>query len=583
MSRYQANNPHGCPDRQRGAALMVMLVIMIIGSAAFLVSSLSTTALKNARQETTANALAQAKEALIGRAVADNNMPGSLPCPDTDDNGSAELLSGNDCPSYIGRLPWKTLGLPDLRDGSGERLWYALSTNFRDDDSARPLNSDTAGTITVRTSAGNIINNGCSTYGLPNCPNPSASDAAFGTGAVAVIIAPGGVLTRTGGATAQDRSSTGINNPQNYLEVFNDYLDKINSNYPHTLLYEDNANFADGLSTDGFIQGEIKIYNPATNAYDLILNDQLLIITRDNLFPPVERVVGKRFKDLPLLNTYYATWGAFPFAAPFVDPSLPFTDPSTPFIGAANTYSGLLPMGAVWSSIPTYTLTGGSADVTCELRNGYNSLANARTRCYTTNIVGTPTISITGTLAGLRLWRLHNLTDVNQVRVRVTGINWSASTVTGMNATIGAALNADGGVTVTFTGRLVSGVERIELRDVVVDPSVDPVDPAYAWFTRNRWNQVMYYAVSPGYAPGGGNACTPLPGTPSCLTVNGSGGGNNKRAAIIMAGGALTGQTHPSGSLANYLEGENATPADFIYENKSRASTFNDQMIIIAP
>ena len=118
--------PQPAQARQRGAALMLMLVIVVMGIAAALVGSLSTTALKNARQETTAVALAQAKDALIGRAVSDNNMPGSLPCPDTNDDGSAELLSGNDCPSYIGRLPWKTLDLPDLRDGSGERLWYAL-------------------------------------------------------------------------------------------------------------------------------------------------------------------------------------------------------------------------------------------------------------------------------------------------------------------------------------------------------------------------------------------------------------------------------------------------------------------------
>ena len=49
----------------------------------------------------------------------------------------------------IGRLPWKTFGLPDLRDGSGERLWYALSPNFRDNPSVSPLNSDTRGSITV--------------------------------------------------------------------------------------------------------------------------------------------------------------------------------------------------------------------------------------------------------------------------------------------------------------------------------------------------------------------------------------------------------------------------------------------------
>ena len=34
-------------------------------------------------------------------------------------------------PSASGRLPWKTLGLPDLRDGHGERLWYAVSTQLQ--------------------------------------------------------------------------------------------------------------------------------------------------------------------------------------------------------------------------------------------------------------------------------------------------------------------------------------------------------------------------------------------------------------------------------------------------------------------
>lgn len=51
----------------------------------------------------------------------------------------------------------------------------------------------------------------------------------------------------------------------------------------------------------------------------------------------------------------------------------------------------------------------------------------------------------------------------------------------------------------------------------------------------------------------------------------------------IVTGGALTGQTHPSGNLTDYLEGENLTPADLIYENKNRASNFNDQVIVVAP
>ncbi len=74
----------------------------------------------------------------------------------------------------LGRLPYKTLGLDDIRDGSGERLWYAVSVNFKDDPrGAVPLNSDAPGTIAVLDSEGNVINNG--------------QDM---TGAIAVILAP---------------------------------------------------------------------------------------------------------------------------------------------------------------------------------------------------------------------------------------------------------------------------------------------------------------------------------------------------------------------------------------------------------
>lgn len=93
--------------------------------------------------------LAEAKAVLIGRAIMDSNRPGSLPCPDADDNGSADLFAGNRCPNYIGRFPWRTLGIPALQDGNGEALWYTLSTNYRDHSAVMPLNSAVAGLLSV--------------------------------------------------------------------------------------------------------------------------------------------------------------------------------------------------------------------------------------------------------------------------------------------------------------------------------------------------------------------------------------------------------------------------------------------------
>lgn len=311
----------GALRMQNGAALMVMLVIMILGAAAFLLASLNSSALQNSRDRITADALAQAKEALIGYAAkvqisassaSNQPRPGDLPCPDTNNDGLQEISCGNASGSTgqaarLGRLPWKTLGLPDLRDASGERLWYAVSNNFKyNTRNTALLNSDTPGTLTVRNATGNIIHNGCAAFGLPACPTPGTADAAFGTGAVAVIIAPGGVLTRQGSASSQDRSS-GVNIASNYLDIA-------------TLggIAHDNQNFADASSLDGFIQGSIKIYDPASNSYSLILNDQLLVVTQDNLMPSLQKRVAAEVK---LCLTEYANnnHGRYPWAVPLTD------------------------------------------------------------------------------------------------------------------------------------------------------------------------------------------------------------------------------------------------------------------------
>jgi hypothetical protein len=188
----------------RGQALLILLVMLSVG--AVLLAYGSTTEVGRAVKSDvrTRAALEHARQALIGRAIGDASRPGSLPCPDADGDGSADLFTGSSCPAYIGRLPWRTLGLGDLRDEHGETLWYALSPGFRDHPSAPPLNSDTRGTLTVY----------------------SGSDATPMTKeAVAVIFAPGSALS----GQARDESpaqcsTTGKHVPRsrcpaNYLDV----------------------------------------------------------------------------------------------------------------------------------------------------------------------------------------------------------------------------------------------------------------------------------------------------------------------------------------------------------------------------
>jgi hypothetical protein len=258
--------------RQRGAALMVMLVILIMGITTFLVSSLSSSALQTKRDEATSKALAQAKEALIGYAASVKltggaERPGDLPCPDN--HPLNDPLEGSPSPcnaNALGRLPWKKLGLPDLRDGSGERLWYAVSANFENDPRSGTLNSDTVGTISIFASNGSLLNDG----------------GASGTGAVAVVISPGDVLQRTDQTSLQDRSSANYNIAKNFLD---------------TALTKDNANFTDGSSNAGFIQGRIK-----DASGNVILNDQLLVITQDNIMLAIQKRVAAEVRQC--LNEY---------------------------------------------------------------------------------------------------------------------------------------------------------------------------------------------------------------------------------------------------------------------------------------
>jgi type II secretory pathway pseudopilin PulG len=242
----------------------MLLVVMLFGMAAALLvyGMVDTTSLALRRDKDTAAALAQAKQALIGRAVSDDNRPGSLPCPDavTDivgnvpDDGVADLFIGNDCPTYIGRLPWRTLGLPDLRDDAGERLWYALSNNFRDDMSAGPLNSDTQGNRTVYTESSAVTITGQ---------------------AVAVIFAPGAIVA---GQVRDPAISAACAAPPGTIAT--------------TLCA---ANYLE--ATGGA--------NNATDAGPYItaqrsgtFNDRLLVITTTELMPPVEQRVARELRKI---------------------------------------------------------------------------------------------------------------------------------------------------------------------------------------------------------------------------------------------------------------------------------------------
>ncbi|HUP29836.1 MAG TPA: hypothetical protein VM122_06660, partial [Usitatibacter sp.] len=128
------------PRSQRGVAMLLVALALLLAAGYVLGTTLAGFSVMPDRERASDRALAQARDALLAyatdRAIDTVVGPGYLPCPDVDEDGWAEAtcgsLSGDSGQAQrLGRLPWKTLGLPDLRDGHGERLWYAVSTKHK--------------------------------------------------------------------------------------------------------------------------------------------------------------------------------------------------------------------------------------------------------------------------------------------------------------------------------------------------------------------------------------------------------------------------------------------------------------------
>jgi hypothetical protein len=197
---------------QRGAALLVFFLVLFTLGAFGLLRELNRSEGKASREHATDLALAQAKEALIGYAATYRNHTGQgeevngyLPCPDTDNDGEAEPSKSGTCGAkdeiIVGRLPWKTLGLPPLTDGSGECLWYVVSGNAKNTPKTDVLNWDMVGLFQVQDSAGQILA-GATPHERP----------------WAVILAPGTAIGSQARPSTAGSQCSGSNNSSDYLE-----------------------------------------------------------------------------------------------------------------------------------------------------------------------------------------------------------------------------------------------------------------------------------------------------------------------------------------------------------------------------
>lgn len=154
-------------NSQSGASLLIFVVFLMLAATSYFAADLHFIENKTDKEQKTMQALNEAKLAIIGWSIR-QNLPGRLPCPEdfsligTVNEGNSRTTCNEINP--IGRLPWKTLGIGDIRDGNGDKLWYAISTGFR----SKPINPNTIPTLKV---------------------NQQISDA------VAIVFSPGRALT----------------------------------------------------------------------------------------------------------------------------------------------------------------------------------------------------------------------------------------------------------------------------------------------------------------------------------------------------------------------------------------------------
>ena len=507
----------GARSKQRGAIVVALLAILVLFGTYTMFRSLDIAAVRTERDRVTNEALAKAKEALVAYAVSDANRPGELPCPDVDDDGAATPgvdYVGSACASLIGRLPWKTLDLPDLRDDSGERLWYAVSDDFHASGSVA-LNSDTA----FRTGNTSLTLTG----------------KQAGTSLVALVFAPGAPVVRDGSATLQNRSTAAAAlNAANYLDAAN---------------AEDNADVN-------------RVFVAADQSQSF--NDRILPIQSDDIMGLVQRRAAREYAQH--LRDHYDAWknavppasttftgfkGFYPWAAPL-------NDPTTKQSGVNSTTNGQLPL----SSASVLWNPPGGALAVC---SGSNT-----TQIQCTGLFIGALIVITGSVRNVGSAFVDPPTAAN---VTVSGITIGQQTTWTLNPAT---------QTLDFTWRATI----LSLATITVRAPSASAWTTTTWLDQNHWYENAFYAVSPGFALSGSNACGGA--APACVTVANAA---DKQAVVLMAGRALPLASPAQGTrpltapvvAAQFFEGLNATPSALVYERKLRSTAFNDLPVAVRP
>ncbi len=499
------------------------------------------------------DALQKAKEALIGFAISYPEMfnsdrgPGHMPCPDRTNDGdisssetSCSVSAGSG--TFIGRLPWRYMGVDEIRDAANEILWYAISDDFNFNTSI--INSETQAIL-----------------------NLDGNDDV-----VAVLIAPGEPVCD------QDRIS-GQLSESNYLEGENGE--------------------ADSNADEFFVTHET-----ITGCNDEItFNDLILPITRSELMIAIERRTNGDVVNL--LNDYRLNYGTYPWLVPFRDadtgkfvaepgvregllPILIETSLNTDFL------TDLFVQFSDNFSILQSAFDGGTLGIN-------QSFLDSIENFFFDTVSGDP---IAAEVEATCQWRDANYVEAScnaevtdptgnmSLQIDLDGMTKIGDSATQIRIVEDVILVGESNFQISKSAEDTVVSNHIGL-SVSLPLGLNSVDDQLpTWFFNNEWHRLTAISIGSGFTPtsvGIIDCSTPT----NCVTVeNLSSGGTANGifpAVVISAGLPYTGQVRSAYSTAAYFESNNATTSDDNYRvnpfptNAGYLQQFNDQIRVIEP
>ena len=511
--------------------------MLVLAGAWLAVAALGKTAPSKPDQEAkTALALKTAKDALLAyvalrAADISEATPGRLPCPEkrdqpgTANEGIAAPFPGHTPCDGVGRLPWKTLGIDQIRDGYGEPLWYTVATG------TWALVTSTT-TLTINPGTANQL------------PYNGAANAV-----VAVIIAPGAALNTQSQGTPP-APCTSINQHPNRYAV------------PYVV-----ANFLEcGNST-------ASNYGQGDAAWS---NDRTIALTAAEVMDAIAGAVADRLQRqvAPALNEWRTTASVSNWNSSFLPYASTFTAPaSNDLCGDFSVLEGQMPVAdspacdTRWTSGTVTQVLGTAGTSSC------GQVAGDSYRCTFTN------------LSSILLLTVRIRADAPRVamsfRNAITAVDITSTSGGSVSALSHSVSSGTGTGSVQFDvsypllpfGQSISVTFPNPQRAAILS------DSRMSWFVNNNWAPYTYYGIAPGVRLGAALPRCASPGDADCLSLNGlpasNGNSNDKRLVLTLMGRALGTQSQPSNSPANYLESH--TVPSQVYTAQRISSTFNDR------